>query len=456
METTSEQKREIRSLSEIAFERASEVIPGGVNSPARAFKTVGGAPLFIQEAEGAYLTEASGNEYVDYVGSWGPMLFGHAFEDVVEAVREAAGRSTSYGAPTMVETRVAELVCELVPSVEKVRMVNSGTEATMSAARLARGYTGREKIIKFEGHYHGHADFFLIDAGSGPMTFSEPDSPGVTKGTARDTLSARFNDAGHVRDLLEANEGEVACVIAEPVAGNMGCVPPQEGFLEALRDLCDEHGALLIFDEVMTGFRVAAGGAQERYGVTPDLTTLGKIIGGGLPVGAYGGRAEVMEHVSPAGSVYQAGTLSGNPLAMHAGRAMLQKVAREGAALYERLEDYGARLEAGMRENLEAAGVSHHLARVGAMGGLFFTEDPVTDYASAQACNVERYAAYFHAMLGEGVYLPPSPFEAFFYGTAHGEAELERTLEAQRRALERLPAPSARSSASPNRTWPSA
>ena len=439
METTAEQKREIRSLSEIAFERASEVIPGGVNSPARAFKTVGGAPLFIQEAEGAYLTEVSGNEYVDYVGSWGPMLFGHAFEDVVEAVREAAGRSTSYGAPTMVETRVAELVCELVPSVEKVRMVNSGTEATMSAARLARGYTGREKIIKFEGHYHGHADFFLIDAGSGPMTFSEPDSPGVMRGTARDTLSARFNDAGHVRDLLEANEGEVACVIVEPVAGNMGCVPPQEGFLEALRDLCDEHGTLLIFDEVMTGFRVAAGGAQERYGVTPDLTTLGKIIGGGLPVGAYGGRAEVMEHVSPAGPVYQAGTLSGNPLAMHAGRAMLQKVAREGAALYDRLEDYGARLEAGMRENLRAAGVPHHLARVGSMGGLFFTENPVTDYESAQACNVERYAAYFHAMLEEGVYLPPSPFEAFFYGTAHGEAERERTLEAQRRALERLP-----------------
>lgn len=445
-----------RPRSATAYEEARALIPGGVNSPARAFESVGGAPLFTRKAEGAWIEDVDGNAYVDYLCSWGPMLFGHADPDVTDAATSQLRRSPSHGTPTTVETEVARLICDLVPSVEQVRMTNSGTEATMSAARLARGYTGREKIIKFEGHYHGHADFFLIDAGSGPMTFSEPDSPGVTKGTARDTLSARFNDAGHVRDLLEANEGEVACVIVEPVAGNMGCVPPQEGFLEALRDLCDEHGALLIFDEVMTGFRVAAGGAQERYGVTPDLTTLGKIIGGGLPVGAYGGRAEVMEHVSPAGPVYQAGTLSGNPLAMHAGRAMLQKVAREGAALYDRLEDYGARLEAGMRENLEAAGVSHHLARVGAMGGLFFTEDPVTDYASAQACNVERYAAYFHAMLGEGVYLPPSPFEAFFYGTAHGEAELERTLEAQRSALERLPAPSARSSASPNRTWPSA
>ena len=445
-----------RPRSATAHEKARALIPGGVNSPARAFESVGGAPLFTRKAEGAWIEDIDGNAYVDYLCSWGPMLFGHADPDVTDAATSQLRRSPSHGTPTTVETEVARLICDLVPSVEQVRMTNSGTEATMSAARLARGYTGREKIIKFEGHYHGHADFFLIDAGSGPMTFSEPDSPGVTKGTARDTLSARFNDAGHVRDLLEANEGEVACVIVEPVAGNMGCVPPQEGFLEALRDLCDEHGALLIFDEVMTGFRVAAGGAQERYGVTPDLTTLGKIIGGGLPVGAYGGRAEVMEHVSPAGPVYQAGTLSGNPLAMHAGRAMLQKVAREGAALYDRLEDYGARLEAGMRENLEAAGVSHHLARVGAMGGLFFTEDPVTDYASAQACNVERYAAYFHAMLGEGVYLPPSPFEAFFYGTAHGEAELERTLEAQRSALERLPAPSARSSASPNRTWPSA
>ena len=425
--------------SESLYEKARRVIPGGVNSPARAFEgSVGGAPLFIEGAEGATLTDADGREYLDYIGSWGPMLFGHAHPAVVGAVQEAAERSTSFGAPTEVETEVAELVCDLVPSVEMVRMVNSGTEATMSAARLARGYTGRDKIIKFEGHYHGHGDFFLIAAGSGLMTFSEPDSPGVTEGNAADTLVARYNDLDHVRELAEANEGEVACVIVEPIAGNMGCIPPAEGFLEGLRALCDAEDIVLIFDEVMTGFRVAAGGAQERYGVTPDLTTLGKIIGGGLPVGAYGGKREIMECVSPVGPVYQAGTLSGNPLAMQAGYTVLKKIHDEQDALYDRLDDYSRRLEEGTRENLEATGVAAQTTRVGAMSSLFFSDRPVTDYDTAQACDTERYADYFHAMLKEGIYLPPSQFEAMFFGDAHGDAELEQTLRAQRKALEQV------------------
>ena len=424
--------------SESLYARARRVIPGGVNSPARAFKSVGGTPLFVEEAKGAHLTDADGNRYVDYVGSWGPMLFGHAHPAVVKAVQEAAARSTSYGAPTAVEIEVAELVCELVPSVESVRMVNSGTEATMSAARLARGYTGRDKIIKFEGNYHGHGDFFLIAAGSGPMTFSEPDSPGVTRGNAADTLVARYNDLEHVQELVDANPGEVACVIVEPVAGNMGCIPPAEGFLEGLRTLCNAEDIVLIFDEVMTGFRVAAGGAQERFGVTPDLTTLGKIIGGGLPVGAYGGKREIMDYVSPAGPVYQAGTLSGNPLAMRAGYTVLKKIADERDTLYDRLEAYGRRLEEGTRENLAAAGLPAQTTQVGAMGSLFFSEQPVTDFDTAQACDTERYADYFHAMLEEGIYLPPSQFEARFFGTAHGEEELAQTLEAQRKVFERL------------------
>ena len=425
--------------SEAFYEKAQRVIPGGVNSPARAFKSVGGTPLFVEEAEGATLIDADGHEYIDYVGSWGPMLFGHAHPAVVRAVKEAAARSTSFGAPTEVEVEVAELVCELVPSVEKVRMVNSGTEATMSAARLARGYTGRDKIIKFKGNYHGHGDFFLIAAGSGPMTFSEPDSPGVTKGNAADTLAARYNDLEHVQQLVDANEEEIACIIVEPVAGNMGCIPPKDGFLEGLRDLCDAEDIVLIFDEVMTGFRVAAGGAQERYGVTPDLTTLGKIIGGGLPVGAYGGKKEIMDHVSPVGPVYQAGTLSGNPLGMRAGQAVLQKIADEQDTLYDQLEAYGRKLEEGTKENLQETGLQAQTTRVGAMGSLFFAADaPVTDFETAQACDTTRYADYFHAMLGEGVYLPPSQFEAFFFGTAHGEEELEQTLAAQRKVFERM------------------
>jgi len=422
--------------SQALFEVARKVIPGGVNSPVRAFRSVGGTPPFIVRGEGAYLEDVDGNRYIDYVGSWGPMLLGHADPDVVRAIQEAARYSTSFGAPTEIEVRLAELICELVPSVEMVRLVNSGTEATMSAVRLARAYTGRPKIIKFEGHYHGHADFFLIAAGSGALTLGQPNSPGVTPAAAQDTLLARFNDLTHVTQLVEAYAGEIAAIILEPVAGNMGCVPPEPGFLEGLRTLCDRHGIVLIFDEVMTGFRVARGGAQERYGVLPDLTTLGKVIGGGLPVGAYGGRREIMQWVAPEGPVYQAGTLSGNPLAMHAGYAVLRKIA-DTLDLYDRLEAFGAALEEGIRENLKALGLELYFSRVGAMATLFFTPERVVDYETARRCDTQRFARYFHAMLEEGIYLPPSQFEAFFFSTAHGEAELERTLSAQRRALMR-------------------
>ena len=420
------------------YERAQHTIPGGVNSPARAFDSVGGTPLFIEEARGAYLKDADGNEYLDYVGSWGPMIFGHAHPDVVEAVQEQAEASTSFGAPTRIEIDVAELVCDLVPSVEKVRMVNSGTEATMSAARLARGYTGRDKIIKFEGNYHGHGDFFLIAAGSGAMTLSEPDSPGVTKGNAKDTLLAQYNDIDHVQRLVEANQGEVACIVVEPIAGNMGCIPPEPGFLEGLRELCDAHDIVLVFDEVMTGFRVAPGGVQERYGVTPDLTCLGKIIGGGLPVGAYGGRQEIMDYVSPTGPVYQAGTLSGNPLAMRAGHAILSKIAAEKDRIYRELEDYAEALQEGTKHNLDALGLDYTTHQVGAMGSLFFTDQRVVDQDTAQSSDTDLYASYFHAMLEEGIYLPPSQFEAMFFGTCHGDWELDETLNAQRRALKQV------------------
>ena len=422
------------SKSAAAFDRARAVIPGGVNSPVRAFKSVGGTPLFIEQAAGAYVQDLDGHRYVDYVGSWGPMLFGHADPDVVDAVRNAAIRSTSFGAPTSVEISLAELVCALVPSIEKVRFVNSGTEATMSAVRLARGFTGRDKIVKFEGNYHGHGDSFLIAAGSGAMTFGEPNSPGVTRGTAQDTLLARYNDSNHVRSLIEANAGEIACLIVEPVAGNMGCVLPKDGFLESLRSMCDEHGIVLIFDEVMTGFRVARGGAQERFGVLPDLTTLGKIVGGGLPVGAYGGRRDIMDHISPVGPVYQAGTLSGNPLAMHAGYAMLRKIADQ-TDLYDRLETYGQVLDEGLANLLSSLDIPHYQTRVGSMGCLYFTDREVVDFATASTCDTKAYAMYFHAMLNAGVYLAPSQFEAYFYSTAHGEKELEITLNAQKKAF---------------------
>ena len=420
--------------SRALFERALRVIPGGVNSPVRAFKSVGGTPLFIRRAEGAYVEDEDGRRYVDYVGSWGPMLLGHADPDVVEAVRKAAADSTSFGAPTRIEVEMAELICEIVPSIESVRMVNSGTEATMSAARLARGFTGRDKIIKFEGNYHGHADFFLIAAGSGATTLGQPNSPGVTAGTARDTLLARYNDVDDVRRLAREHAGEVAAVIVEPVAGNMGCIPPEPGFLEGLRALCDEEGIVLIFDEVMTGFRVARGGAQERFGIRPDLTTLGKIIGGGMPVGAYGGRREIMEQLSPQGPVYQAGTLSGNPVAMAAGYAVLRRLV-ERTELYEALEWTSRRLEVGTRKNLEDLGLNYYTTRVGSMGSLFFSNDPVVNYEQAKACDTVLFGRYFHEMLRRGIYLAPSQFEAFFVSTAHGEAEIDITLEAQREAL---------------------
>ncbi|HEX7069616.1 MAG TPA: glutamate-1-semialdehyde 2,1-aminomutase [Rhodothermales bacterium] len=426
-----------REHSERLFERARAVIPGGVNSPVRAFNAVGGTPPFIARAEGAWIEDVDGNRYVDYVASWGPMLLGHAYPACVEAVREAASGSTSFGAPTRIEVEVAELVCELMPSIERVRMVNSGTEATMSAVRLARGATGRPYVVKFAGHYHGHADYFLIAAGSGATTFGRPNSPGVTAAAAAETLVARFNDVDSVRGLFQRYPGEIACVIVEPVAGNMGCVPPEPGFLQALRAICDETGALLIFDEVMTGFRVARGGAQERYGVKPDLTTLGKIIGGGLPVGAYGGRADLMEQVAPSGPIYQAGTLSGNPVAMAAGYAMLRRIADDDG-LYNRLEAYGSEWDERLREILVEVGKSYYMTRVGSMGTLFFTERRVIDYDTARTSDTAAYARYFHAMLDQGIYLAPSQFEAWFVSAAHGREELERTVRAQREALARV------------------
>ena len=420
--------------SEGLLARARAVLPGGVNSPVRAYGAVGGTPPFLRRGEGAYVEDEDGNRYVDYVASWGPMLLGHADPDVVQAVIGAARQSTSFGAPTRLEVQIGELICELMPSIERVRMVNSGTEAAMSAARLARGYTGRDRVIKFSGHYHGHADLFLIAAGSGATTLGQPNSPGVTAGTARDTLLARFNDLESVQALFQAHEDEIACIIVEPIAGNMGCVPPEEGFLEGLRSLCDRHRALLVFDEVMTGFRVERGGAQARYGVRPDLTVLGKVIGGGMPVGAYGGRSDVMDMVSPAGPVYQAGTLSGNPVAMAAGYAALKKIATDDA-LYERLEAYGEEWDERLQGVLREMGIDLYRTRVGSMGCLFFTPMRVVDYESALSCDTAAFARYFHRMLDEGIYLAPSQFEAYFYSSRHGDTELERTVRAQKEAL---------------------
>jgi glutamate-1-semialdehyde 2,1-aminomutase len=421
--------------SEQLFEQARRVTPGGVNSPVRAFGSVGGTPRFIERASGARLWDTDGNEYVDYVGSWGPMILGHDHPEVREAVREALGRGTSFGAPSPGEVALAELVVDMVPSVDLVRFVNSGTEATMSALRLARAATGRDRVVKFRGGYHGHADAFLVEAGSGAATLGVPSSPGVPAGAARDTLVAEFNDVASVRHVLEAHADEVAAVIVEPVPGNMGCVPPRDGFLEALRGLCDEHGALLIFDEVMTGFRLAPGGAQAVYGVVPDLTTLGKVIGGGLPVGAFGGRESLMRRVAPDGPVYQAGTLSGNPLAMAAGLATLGHL-RRNPSIYERLEGLGARLEAGFKRLLEGRRGALSWNRAGSMATLFFSPGPVTGWASASAADRDRFARYFHGMLERGIYLPPSPFEALFISAAHTEADIDRTLEAASQVLD--------------------
>jgi glutamate-1-semialdehyde 2,1-aminomutase len=420
--------------SEALFERARRVLPGGVNSPVRAFKAVGGVPRFLARAEGARVWDEDGREYVDHVGSWGPMLLGHSHPAVVEAIRRQAGIGTSFGAPSRPEVEMAETLARLVPSLEKVRMVSSGTEATMAAIRLARGATGRARIVKFAGCYHGHGDSFLIKAGSGAATFGTPDSPGVTEATARDTLIARFNDLDGVRGQLQAHGGAVAAVIVEPVVGNMGVVAPRPGFLDGLRRLCDEHGALLVFDEVMTGFRVARGGAQERYGVRPDLTTLGKVIGAGLPVGAYGGRGDLMAQVAPEGPVYQAGTLSGNPLAMAAGLAQLRAIERD-PGLYDRLEGLGAALEAGLAGAISAAGHPCRVARVASMWTLFFTPREVTDWDEAAKCDVGRFARYFHAMLERGHSLAPSQFEANFLSAAHTEKDVEDTVEAARASL---------------------
>jgi glutamate-1-semialdehyde 2,1-aminomutase len=414
--------------SETLFERARRHIPGGVNSPVRAFKGVGGNPIFFARAQGPYLYDEDGKQYIDYVGSWGPMILGHSPPDVVAAVKSAVERALSFGAPTRLEVEIAELVCELVPSMEKVRFVSSGTEATMSAIRLARGFTGRDKIVKFEGCYHGHADSLLVKAGSGALTLGIPTSPGVPKDLAQHTLTVSYNDIDQVRTVFERHGRDIACVIVEPVAGNMNCIPPTEGFLQGLRTLCDQHGAVLIFDEVMTGFRVALGGAQALYRITPDLTTLGKVLGGGMPVGAFGGRADIMARIAPDGPVYQAGTLSGNPVALTAGMATLKEIAKPG--FFDALAKKTATLAEGFKKRAERANVPLVAQYVGGMFGIFFTHEPrVTSFAQATACDVERFKKFFHGMLSEGVYLAPSAFEAGFVSAAHSEADIAATLD---------------------------
>ena len=419
------------------FERAQKVIPGGVNSPVRAFKAVGGNPIFIKSAKGAIMTDVDDNEYIELINSWGPMILGHGNEDIQEAVREAVVRSLSFGAPTYAEIEMAELICKMVPSIEKVRMVNSGTEATMSAIRLARGFTGRDKVIKFEGCYHGHGDSFLIAAGSGAITLGEPNSPGVTRGTAKDTLAVPYNDLNAVHEAIRLNKGQIAAIIIEPVAGNMGCVLPQEGYLQGLRDICNEEKIILIFDEVMTGFRLSKAGAQGLYDVQPDLTTLGKIIGGGMPVGAYGGKKQIMDFVAPDGPVYQAGTLSGNPIAMAAGLAMLKQLDRMDD-LYATLEANTAQLEKGIQEQLTKRGLPYTMNRVGSMMNLFFTDKKVTNFEDAKACNLELFGLFFRAMLERGVYLPPSQFESYFISLALDDELLERVVEATGEALDAI------------------
>ncbi|WP_437676147.1 glutamate-1-semialdehyde 2,1-aminomutase [Sorangium sp. So ce131] len=418
--------------SKALFDRAAAVLPGGVNSPVRAFRAVGGDPLFIARAEGARLVDADGAEYIDYIGSWGPAILGHAYPPVVEAVREAAARGLSFGAPTELEVRFAEQLRALYPSIDMLRCVSSGTEATMSAIRVARGFTRRDVIIKFEGCYHGHADHLLVKAGSGLATFGAPDSAGVPESVARATLSLPYNDAAALEAAFAARGGEIAAVILEPVVGNMGCVPPEPGFLALVLDLCLKHGALSIFDEVMTGCRLARGGAQELYGLRPDLTTLGKIVGGGMPLAAYGGRADVMRVVSPLGPVYQAGTLSGNPIAVTAGLATLAHLT---PSLYEKLERLGASLERGLRAAADDAGVPACVQRVGSMITLFFTKGPVRSWTDASTSDTKRFGAFHAAMLTRGVYWPPSQYEAAFLSAAHTDDDIERTLTAAREAL---------------------
>lgn len=425
-----------RTRSEAAFGRAQQLMPGGVNSPARAFGAVGGTPIFIERAEGAYLYDVDGNQYLDYIGSWGPMILGHRHPAVIEALQHALTQGTSFGAPTEAESELTERIIDAVPSVEKVRLVNSGTEATMSAVRLARGFTGRDVLIKFAGNYHGHVDSLLVSAGSAAATLGVPSSPGVTQGTTQDTIVLEYNDVAGLEATFAKRGSEIAGVIFEPVVGNMGVVRPSEEFCSALQNLTKQHGALLICDEVMSGFRVSFGGAQELFGMQPDLTTMGKIVGGGLPVGAYGGRADVMNHVLPAGPVFQAGTLSGNPLATAAGTATL-KLLKEDPP-YEKLEAISAQLEQGLRDAAQTAGVPHSLARVGSMITLFFHEGEVPDWNSASQCNTEHYSKFFWGMMDRGFYLPCSQYEAWFVSAAHTEEEIDQTIDAARETLQSM------------------
>jgi glutamate-1-semialdehyde 2,1-aminomutase len=425
------------SRSETLFANAQKHIPGGVNSPVRAFKSVGGTPLFFKHAVGAYVTDEDDKRYVDYVGSWGPMILGHSHPDVLDAVRKQLEHGLSYGAPTEMETEMADLVCSIVPSMEMVRMVSSGTEATMSAIRLARGFTGRDSIIKFEGCYHGHSDSLLVKAGSGALTLGVPSSPGVPAAFAKHTLTLPFNDIEAVKTMLADVGQEVACIIVEPVAGNMNCVPPAPGFLQGLREACDEHGVVLIFDEVMTGFRVALGGAQAYYGVTPDLSTFGKIIGGGMPVGCFGGKREIMSHIAPLGPVYQAGTLSGNPLAMAAGLTTLRLISRPG--FHDELSAFTTRLLEGLQQRADAAGIPFVTTQAGGMFGLYFSDaKEIVTFQDVMTSDANRFKQFFHLMLEGGVYLAPSAFEAGFTSIAHGDAELQLTLDTAEKAFAQL------------------
>ncbi len=419
------------------FEQAELSIPGGVNSPVRAFKGVGGEPIFIDHAKGAYIVDTQGKQYIDYVGSWGPMVLGHSHPAVVDAVKQAAEKGLSFGAPTIIETRMAEKVCSLVPSIEKVRMVSSGTEATMSAIRLARGFTGRDNIIKFEGCYHGHSDSLLVKAGSGALTFGVPSSPGVPAALADHTLTLPYNDSNAISQCLNEQGDSIACIIVEPVAGNMNCIPPEQGFLNTLRSLCDEYGIVLIFDEVMSGFRVALGGAQQLYGVIPDLTTLGKVIGGGMPVGAFGGRADIMAQLAPEGPIYQAGTLSGNPLAMAAGLTTLELVSQP--EFYNQLEQRTHQLVDGLQRLADEANIPFSYNQVGGMFGLFFSQEKhISQFEQVMNCDQERFKQFFHLMLEQGVYLAPSAFEAGFVSAAHSEQDIQQTLAAAKIAFSKL------------------
>lgn len=423
--------------SSTLFKEAQQVIPGGVNSPVRAFKSVGGTPIFVEKAKGAYLYDVDGNSYLDYISSWGPMILGHAFPPVIEAVKERADRGTSFGIPTELETEIARLALQMIPNMDRIRFVNSGTEACMSAVRLARGATQREKIIKFKGCYHGHSDAFLIQAGSGAVTFGSPSSPGVTAGTAKDTLLADYNNLTEVEQLFQEYPEEIAAIIVEPVAGNMGCIPPAEGFLEGLRALCDQYTSLLIFDEVMTGFRLAKGGAQELLGVKADIVTYGKVLGGGLPVGAFAAKKEIMKHLAPEGPVYQAGTLSGNPLAMAAGLAMLQALDAD-PQIYTRLAEKTERLELGLNTVLEKKGIPYQINRLGSMISLHFTEQPVIDFETAAMGDNERFNSYFHGMLNEGIYLPPSAFESYFLNDALSLEDIDQTIDSFQKVAQKL------------------